>query len=197
MGSITMVRIRAKISIGGLSAETPFIRSFNVSKSRGQVSTFNAVLKVPHDSITDNIVGDSVVIEAGEGSPNIKVFTGMVRQAKISPCWDDPYYVDLALSGSDRLSYLQGKKFTRRCRSTRASWVSIDSVVRRGLKSGKFKYIERPVLETSKDEPVSDGHQITATRNMTIPDAPKSGQKRDVLISATGIRSTTTAEEGR
>ncbi len=190
--TITMVKVRAKITIGSLIVQTPFVSSFGVDKARGQVSSFNAVLKVPNTDIINNITGNSVVIEAGENTPNIKIFTGMVKQAKISPCWEDPYYVNLSISGVDRLSHLQGKKFSRRCRSSRASWVSIDGVVRRGLKSGKFKYIEDPIIEITPDNPISKRDHVTHADKIKLSETPKSGDSKEIPIIAKELRNETT-----
>ena len=136
---IDMVKIRAKITIGSLSVQTPYIQSFNVSKTRAAISTFSASLKVKNSGIGNSMSGSSVKVYAGEGSANNLIFTGMIKKATISPCWDDPSYVLLNISGEDKLAYLRGKKYTRRCRSTKSSWVNITGVTRRGLKSSKFK----------------------------------------------------------
>ncbi len=185
--AITMVKVRAKISIGGLTVETPFIRSFSVNKTRGQVSTFSATLKIPHTSLTSNLTGNSVVVEAGEGGPNIKVFTGMVKQAKISPCLDDPYYVDLSISGADALSHLQGKKFSRRCRSSRTAWVSINSVTRAGLKSGKFQYTEDSMIEITPGEPRQDDNVVRALKTIPTETLPKTAASMSILIKGSNI----------
>ena len=137
--SIDMVKIRAKVSIGNLSVVTPYILSFNVTKTRGAVSTFSASLKVKSFSFNSTLSGKPVEISAGEGSPSNLIFTGMVKKATVTPCWDDPSYVILNISGEDALAYLRGKKYTRRCRSTQSSWTTITGVTRKGLKSGKFK----------------------------------------------------------
>ena len=137
--AIDMVKIRAEITIGSLSVVTPYILSFNVTKNRGAISTFSASLKINSSSMNSNLSGNSVQISAGEGSANNLIFTGTVKKASMSPCWDDPSYVLLNISGEDILSFLRGKKYTRRCRGTQSSWVSITGVTRKGLKSGKFK----------------------------------------------------------
>lgn len=135
--SIEMVKIRATIQIGSFSVQTPFISSFNVTKTRGQISTFSASIKVKAG--TSEFVGQNIVIIAGEENREEKIFTGLVKTATISPCFDDPEYVLVNLSGKDILSELEGKKFTRRCKASKATWVTIDGVSRKGLKSGKFK----------------------------------------------------------
>jgi len=43
------------------------------------------------------------------------------------------------VGGEDILSVLRGKKYTRRSTASNASWISIDGVARKGLRSGKFK----------------------------------------------------------
>ena len=144
--SITMIRCRARVEVAGISVVTPYVQSFNVRKQRGQVSTFDASLKVLGDDIGGGAAGGAVRIYAGEGSASDLIFTGICRQAKLSPCYDDPAYVILSISGADALSLLQGKKFTRRCRSSKASWVGITGVVREGLRSGKFAYNNEPTI---------------------------------------------------
>lgn len=156
--AIEMIKIRAEVIVGRLSVETPYVQSFNVRKQRGQVSSFDASLKVSHDEISGTITGGNVVIKAGEGSASETIFTGICKVAKISPCYDDPKYVILTISGVDQLSLLQGKRYTRRCRSTSSTWVAITSVVRSGLKSGKFSYTNEPMINIGPD--IGNGSNI-------------------------------------
>jgi hypothetical protein len=195
--AIQREKCRAKIliegtSVGGsnITVRTPFVQSFNVNKSRGSASTFDASLKVPSSDISGSIGGAYLDIFAGSitgydsvdgslsGLP--RIFRGYIRQAKISPCYDDPDYVILSISGSDALSLLQGKKYTRRCRSTQASFVSITGVTRRGLKGGKFTYQAEDVLEL--DDGLQDRNlSVTETRKVADQrkgrDAPKDTRK--------------------
>lgn len=137
--SIELVKIRATISIGNsLNVSTPFIQSFNVRKSRGQLSSFDASLKVRHEEVSGSNVGGEVVIRAGSSSKQTTIYTGILKKSTVSPCWDDPGYVFLNISGTDVLSLLQGKNYTRRCRSTKSTWVSITGVSRHGLRDGRF-----------------------------------------------------------
>lgn len=146
--SINLVKIRAQISIGNnFIVETPYIQSFNVRKSRGQLSTFDASLKVEYSKISGSNVGGSVKIQAGANGSMHTIYTGIMKKSTISPCWDDPGYVILNISGTDELSKLQGKKYTRRCRSTKSSWVAINSVTRKGLRDGKLDATHQ-VIET-------------------------------------------------
>lgn len=142
---ITTVPIRATISVGGMSISTPFILSFTVRRARGQISTFDASLKVAHDQVS-GLTGGEVSIKAGVAGGEKQIFTGIVRNAKMSPCWDDPSYVLLSISGNDTLSLLQGKKYTRRCRASQGKFCVITSA-RKGLKSGKFTYDSENVFE--------------------------------------------------
>lgn len=158
--TIERVKVRATVQIGNLSVSTPYVQSFNVRKQRGQVSTFDAALKVSHDEVSGTITGGPVVISAGKDSASEVIFTGICRMAKISPCYDDPKYVILSIGGADQMSLLQGKRYTRRCRSSRSTWVAITDVVRDGLKSGKFAYTSEPTITI-------DGGQLNKESNVT------------------------------
>ena len=149
--AIEIVRVRAIINIGegNLMVGTPplgfpnHILSFNVDKARGQVASFSASLKVRRDEITGGLLDDaSVAIYAGTETTysNNRIFTGAIKTATVTPNRDDPEYVILNISGNDVLSKLNGKKYTRRCRSSKGVWVSIDSVSRPGLRDGKLTY---------------------------------------------------------
>lgn len=135
---IDLVQIRAIITIGSLIVKTPYIQSFNVRKSRGQPSSFDATLKVPYSDVGD-LVNGLVVIKAGTNEKKNKIFTGIVKKVTISPCWDDPGYIILKISGTDILSNLKNKEYSRRCRASKSTWISIDNVVRRGIRASKFE----------------------------------------------------------
>jgi hypothetical protein len=152
---IELVKIRAVVSVGNLDVETPFIQSFNVQKTRGQISTFSAQLKVDSDQLSGGNVGGLVSIKAGGNGTMRQIYTGILKKSTITPCWDDPGYVMWNISGEDSLSLLGGKKYTRRCRATKFSWVTINSVVRKGLRSGKFD-AEADILETNSGASVKD-----------------------------------------
>jgi len=174
--AIDMVKIRAEITIGSLSVVTPYILSFSVNKSRGVVSTFSASLKVSENSINSNLSGNSIQISAGEGSPSNLIFTGMVKKATIAPCWDDPSYVLLNISGEDQLSYLRGKKYTRRSRASKSSWVNITGVTRKGLKSGKFKARKEESFSIKYTELQEDSKVLKNNvneHNTKMPSAPR------------------------
>lgn len=164
--AITRVKCRAKIDVAGLVVETPFVQSFSVTKQRGQVSTFSASLKVPAGAAS-GMAGGQVKIWAGEGSADNLIFSGMCRTAKISPCFDDPYYVIISISGMDNLIMLQGKKFTRRCRATDSAWCAITGVTRKGLRSGKFAYNTEPVI-TMNDGQLEKQDNVTGTRTDNV-----------------------------
>jgi hypothetical protein len=180
MAAITEVPVRARISIGGLSVETPYVLSFNVNITRGQISTFDAVLKVEGSAIRGQISGDFCKIAAGVGSPRNTIYQGVIKKAKISPCWDDPKFVMLHISGEDILANLRGKKFTRRCRGTQSSWVSITGVVRPGLKSSKFIYQNDPTMFLDPGKPISQSELIhypgTDKTQSSLTPAPSGNQ---------------------
>jgi len=169
-----MVKVRAVIYLGNsITCATPdtenypdgIIQSFSVSKARGRASTFNATLKVRYDVMDRNLLGD-VRIEAGVKGDLSTVFVGTVRNAKTSPCNDDPSYIILNVTGVDVLGRLEGMKFTRRQRSTKACWVTIEGVSRKGLKSGKFGYQKRDTIITV-DTNLNDAGQETKTITTT------------------------------
>ncbi len=162
--SIEMVKIRATISVGSFSVETPFVLSFNVNKTRGQVSTFDASIKVLAG--TTIITGSQVRVEAGSEGQEKLIFSGIIRKATLKPAFDDPQYVIIDIGGADVLSLLQGKKFTRRCKASRAAWVSIDGVNRKGLKSGKFKYKAQDIL-TLSDSDIEENVNLTSAMTMS------------------------------
>jgi hypothetical protein len=143
---ITMIPVRATVVAGGISASTPFVQSFNVRKQRGQPSTFDASLKVPGSSAGGVGGGSRVTISAGAGGSSSLIFTGICKAARVSPCFDDPNYAMVSISGTDAMYKLEGQLYTRRCRGTKSTWVTITGVVRKGLKSGKFAYVNEPTL---------------------------------------------------
>lgn len=163
--SIERVKIRARIEVGNFYVETPYILSFNVNRARGQVSTFDARIKIAEDDVAD-MTGGPIRIYAGSNYASTLIFTGIVRKATMSPCFDDPHFVLVNLSGADCLSLLQHKKYTRRCRATATSWATIDGVTRRGLKSGKFKYRQQPVLLVTDSE-LKDNPQLTTATTLS------------------------------
>jgi len=183
--TIQLVPIRATITIGALTVSTPYIQSFNVRKTRGQISSFDASLKVDHGAITGSNMGGFVTISAGSSGQS-KIYTGILKKSTVSPCWDDPGYVLLNISGTDVLSHLQGKKYTRRCRATKSTWISIDSVTREGLRDGKFKK-EHQVLSTMPSA-IEKAQEPTKT---AMPSAkaytPKSETEKVVIVNFTSI----------
>ena len=188
--AIERVKCRARVEIAGITVETPFVQSFNVRKQRGQISTFDVSLKVPATT-SATLAGGDVKIYAGVDSANTLIFTGMCRAAKVSLCYDDPYYVILSASGADKMILLQGKKFTRRCRATKSSWCSITGVVRQGLKSGKFAYSTEPTLELGPGD-LYKQNNLVAPRDSFNPSTPakvSDGDKREPVQMFVNIES--------
>lgn len=175
--SIDLVKIRAKIVVGGtagVTVVTPYIQSFSVRKSRGQLSSFDASLKVKHSEISSSNLGGEVIIYAGANGSLHRIYTGLIKKSTVSPCWDDPGYVLFNISGTDVLSYLQGKKYTRRCRATKSSWVSINNVTRPGLRDGKFDR-EFGVLATDSGSTTKAKEVISApvlAKGVSVPASP-------------------------
>jgi hypothetical protein len=177
--AIQLVKVRAKIEMGAVVAGTPplghenQILSFNVDKSRGQIGTFSASLKIKKGEITGGIVNNAEVkIWAGTATSysNNQIFTGIIRTANISPNRDDPEFVILNISGNDVLSRLNGKKYTRRCRSSKGVWVSIEGVAREGLRDSKLLYVKGdPYIEIFGGE-LQEQNNLTTARTPTRPE---------------------------
>lgn len=173
--AIHLIKIRAKIEIGSLTAGTPplgysnHILSFNVDKTRGKPSNFSASLKVKHADVSGTISGDYIKIYAGTDSSMPQIYTGIVKTVNMTPCREDPGFVILNLSGEDVLSRLQGKKFTRRCRSSRGVWVGIEGVARPGFRSGYINYVPgQPSINTTGSELTKTG-AVNKTENLANP----------------------------
>lgn len=196
--AIEMVKCRAEVSLGGITVRTPYVLSFNVNKSRSNFSTFNASLKVSHDEIGGGFVGSMVTINAGVAGNLNTIFTGYIKKSTISPCYDDPKYVLLNVNGEDALSLLQGKSYTRRSRATKGTWVTIDSVVTPGLKSGKFKYVTEPTIIVSPDEP-SKVNYVSTSDITKIGEMPPNTalEKQEVAIIAKKVESELIGTEGQ
>jgi len=142
--TILSIPIRATILFGGLSVSTPYVLSFNVTKTRNSKSTFSASLKIPSTDLRD-IDSNLVVITAGEKSKMRKIFTGYVLSTRPSICFDDPNYTIMNISGSDIIYKLEGEKYTRRVIHSRARWAIIEDVVRKAEKGTQFQLINSQV----------------------------------------------------
>ena len=123
MATIIQEEIRAKIIIADtLEVTTPFVKSFNVSKSRGQViGSFSATVEIPATqllSVDDALDLGSQGIEIYAGTRDVyetqKIFTGEIKSVQINPSWDKPEYFVLNLSGSDIMNRLEGESYSRR-----------------------------------------------------------------------------------
>lgn len=181
--TIDTVKIRATITLGSITVQTPYILSFNVTRQRGSKSTFSASLKV-RGSDLGNLSDSKVVIQAGTFSGEKTIFTGFVLSSKPSPCWDDPSFIILNISGSDVLYKLENKKFTRRQVDAASKWASIDSVTREAEVSGAFKLKNKPVTVISQNQTPSTqtenkSDSTTATRN-NIGEVPQGNRDRIV-----------------
>ena len=183
--SIQQIPIRASISVGGTTVKTPYVLSFNVHRRRGSPATFDASVKIQGSLSSSGSVGGGIVISAGGDGGMQKIFTGIIRGAKITPCWDDPSYVVITLSGDDTLSLLKGKKYSRRCRGTKSTFCIITDVVRSGLKSGKFAHStgESFEIESGKEnmEMVHSAHGTnTSLGGLKVSDAEGADLKNNL-----------------
>jgi hypothetical protein len=159
--AIENIKIRARIEGAGIDVSTPYIMSFTVNRQRGNTSTFNAQVKVNDSTIIQT--GGSIKIYAGTIDDMPLIFTGIAKKATVRPCWDDPSYVLIDISGVDILYKLENKKYTRRQIVQRSSFCCIEGVSRRGLKSDKFKFSNEPIKLPTTDGDLQNAGVITTT----------------------------------
>ena len=143
-------RIRAEVYLGNvLIARTPFVKSFNVSKSRSQVSnTFNVTLEIIAGSAFP--LGQNLSIRAGTRGNLKTIFTGIIEGTQAQPAFGKPSYFSLTLSGRGVLSNLENKKFSRRLKSDGQGLFCT-------INSGSAN---RPQAYTSLDKSSAFGNQI-------------------------------------
>ena len=149
--AIDVVNIRAKVDFEdtNFSVVTPYIQSFNVTKTRNAISTFTLSVKVEAAHLKD--VSGELTIYAGERGKTKKIFTGFVKKVVPSPVWDDPKYLMLNITGTDILYRLENKKVTRRQLDSDTSWAMITEV-RSGNKSSMLKFAPNEESMTISNE---------------------------------------------
>lgn len=142
MAQIIQEEIRATIIIDRagtlLEISTPYVKSFNVSRSRGSmVSSFSATVEIlGNDVVSDSNTAldladqDSVIsIYAGTKDNEKLIFTGDLKSVTLNPSWEKPEYFLVNLSGSDILGRLEGKRYSRRIKWTDPGvWAKITSI---------------------------------------------------------------------
>jgi hypothetical protein len=154
---IVIEKIRARIVINNYIVETPYVKSFNVTKSRASLTnTFSASIEIPINANLGDIGNGYVAIFSGtkENYLNEPIFTGVIKQTTINPLIGKPNYILLNFSGSDVTYKLENKRFSRRLqREGPGLFVTIE-----GSKG------ERPTAIWSIDKPIKDGKNVyTAT----------------------------------
>jgi len=118
--NITLERIRAEIILGSLTFVTPYIKSFSVSRSRGQLAaSFSASIEVPATTVFP--VHSDIVIRAGTLGNLKTIFTGTVLNISVNPSFERGTFYVVSLAGQDRFWELEGKTFSRRQRTRGAS----------------------------------------------------------------------------
>jgi len=118
--NITLEKIRAEINFGSLSFETPDVKSFSVTRSRGQLAaSFSASIEVPATVVFP--VDQDIVIKAGILGDIKTIFTGKVLSITVNPSFERATTYVVNMSGSDRLQELDGKTLSRRQRARGAS----------------------------------------------------------------------------
>jgi len=188
--SIREEPIRATVRLGNIEVETPYVLSFNVNKVRNSKSTFSASLKIDAYDL-QHISDNTIIILAGTKRKQKKIFTGFILNSTPSPCWDDPKYVILNLSGSDILYRLENERYTRRQTSMSSRWALITGVQRKAPKGAQFKLVKEDVLlptdgDIATDDQKSDKQfYITDLSRYGVPIT--SGPGQSILLEVTNI----------
>jgi hypothetical protein len=146
---ISIEQIRARIEINTYVIETPYVKSFNITQTRGSLkNSFSATVEIPGNASLGNLNGN-IVIYAGTKQNYLsrKRFTGVINSVQATPSPGKPNYMLLNISGVDIMYKLENKKFSRRipseglgvfvtiegAKSQRPSGVwSIDKTIRTG-----------------------------------------------------------------
>lgn len=159
--ALNTVHIRATINFGGVVVVTPYILSFNVKKERNQKSTFSASVKILATDLV-NLSDSNITINAGVEGSETRIFTGDVLQSNPSPCWEDPKYVILNISGSDILHRLENEKYTRLQEYSVSKWALITGVNRKAKKGSQFKLVNHPVVEPTDGDSTTDNEKYNS-----------------------------------
>jgi hypothetical protein len=110
-------KVRAEVYMGStLISKTPYVKSFNVHKARGQASnTFTVTLEILGNASFP--IGGMLTIKAGLKGELKEILTGTVESTQVHPVLGKPAYYSLTLSGKGVLSKLENKTFSRRLKS--------------------------------------------------------------------------------
>lgn len=114
---VLVEQIRAEIYMGTqLICRTPYVKSFNVKKSRSQASTtFNVTMELLGGTAFS--LGQAINIKAGIRGRLKDIFTGEIEDITSRPVFGKPSYYSLTISGRGILSKLENKTFSRRLKS--------------------------------------------------------------------------------
>ena len=187
--AIDVINIRAVVDFEdtNFSVSTPYIQSFNVTKTRNTVSTFTLAVKVESTRLND--VAGELSIYAGVRGKTKKIFTGFVKKVVPSPVLDDPKYVMLNITGTDILYRLENKKVTRRELDSDTSWAMITGV-RSGNKSSLLKFAPNEESMIVSDEIQSgtmpkEGATITKEEQLNLGRDTKQPAKQPTNMQVT------------
>ncbi len=165
--NITLEKIRAEISFGSLTFETPDVKSFSVGRSRSQLAaTFSASIEVPATTVFP--VDQDIVIRAGIVGDIKTIFTGQVLSITVNPSFERAATYVVNMSGSDRLQELDGKTISRRQRARSAStFAAITGVSSRrpqkGISTEKRKQSGGTIRMTNPDTNVREHSKVVRT----------------------------------
>lgn len=106
--------VRAEVSLGDtLLAKTPYVLSFSINQSRGQLSTTCSVT-LEMQAGTSFFPGAQLIIKAGTRLNVRTKFTGTIDSTTSQPAFGKAGFFTVTLNGRGVLSNLENKKFSRR-----------------------------------------------------------------------------------
>jgi len=165
MATIEKQKVRARIELGSITAETPDVVSFSVTRARNQMTAnFSASIRIGYTEIDSStaLLAETIVIKAGLKNNLRTIFTGKIEKCVVNPVRVDASKVMLNISGRDVLAVLEGQKINRRLKTYRDGsspperWGVVSSVVKHNTPTiQKFKekiYDKKPKVTNRKPE---------------------------------------------
>jgi hypothetical protein len=134
--NIILEKIRARVSFGSLVFETPDVKSFGVTRSRGQLAaSFSCSIEVPSTTVFP--ADQEIIIEAGTVGNIRQIFIGQVLQITVNPSFEDAANYVVNMSGQDKFNELEGKTFSRRQRTRGpTTFAAITNVISKAPQKG-------------------------------------------------------------
>lgn len=136
--------VRAKIEIGDTVLETPYIKSFSVTRQRGTLwASASISLELP-TSYPNTATGNDIKIYAIVDGIVKLLFTGYVETLDITPSMSKYGGILISMTAYDKLYKLRLLKVNRRIQTSPGDvWCSITGITRKAGKSTSTRYEPR------------------------------------------------------